>query len=191
MAVRRHDEEGTRVSREQQAEVVRLLGQETLNRRVRERLEMVKAQALGQDVGQIARWCGRSVGTVRHWLRRYQEQGVRGLRDAPRSGRPRRADGAYRAALEQAVSTPPRELGLGFDAWTSARLARYLAEQTGVQLSDGWVRALLGELGFVCGRPKHTLTHLQDPEEVAACETTLAAVHKSRQRRSRALRIAS
>lgn len=189
--MRRHEAAGTSGSSEQLAEVERLLGQATLNRRVRERLEMVKAQALGQDVGQIARWCGRRVETVRHWLRRYQEQGVSGLRDAPRPGRPRRADAAYRAALERAVSTPPRELGLGFDAWTSARLARYLAEQTGVQLSDGWVRALLGELDFVCGRPKHTLHHLQDPEEVAACETTLAAVHKSGEREPRAVRIAS
>jgi transposase len=189
--MRRHEEEGMRWSKEQQAEVERLLRRETLNRRVRERLEMVKAQALGQDVAQIARWCGLRVETVRHWLRRYQAHGVRGLRDAPRSGRPRRADAAYRAALEQAVSTPPRELGLGFDAWTSARLARYLAEQTGVHLSDGWVRALLGELDFSCGRPKHTLHHLQDPEEVTACEATLAAVHKSGERGPGAVRIAS
>jgi putative transposase len=186
-----HKEEVATVSAEQRAAVARLLGQERLNRRLRERLEMVKARALGQDVEQIARWCGRTGETVRHWLRRYQAAGVAGLRDAPRSGRPRRADAAYRAALEQAVSSPPRELGLGFDAWTSARLARYLAEQTGVQLSDGWVRALLGELDFVCGRPKHTLQHLQDAEEVAACEAELAAAHKSRQRGPGALRIAS
>jgi transposase len=189
--MRRHEAVGTSGSRVQVAELERLLRQETRNRRVRERLEMVKAQALGQDVAQIARWCGRRVETVRHWLRRYQEQGVCGLRDAPRSGRPRRADAAYRAALEAAVSTPPRELGLGFDAWTSARLARYLAEQTGVQLSDGWVRALLGELDFVCGRPKHTLHHLQDHEEVAACEEQLAAVHKRGERAPGAVRIAS
>lgn len=100
--MRRHEEQGGRRS----AEVERLLGQTTLNRRVRERLEMVKAQVLGQDVAQIARWSGRTVETVRHWLRRYQEHGVAGLRDAPRSGRPRQADAAYRAALEQAVSTP-------------------------------------------------------------------------------------
>jgi transposase len=180
-----------RWSKERQAEVERLLRRETLNRRVRERLEMVKAHALGQDMAQIARWCGRRVETVRHWLQRYQEHGVSGLRDAPRSGRPRQADAAYRAALERTVSTPPRELGVGFDAWTSARLARYLAEQTGVQLSDGWVRALLGDLDFGCGRPKHTLHHLQDPQEVAACEATLAAVHKSGERGSGAVRIAS
>jgi transposase len=188
--MRRH-EEGTSGSGEQLAAVERLLGQETLHRRVRERLEMVKAHALGQDVVQIARWCGRTVETVRYWLQRYQEHGVSGLRDAPRSGRPRRADAAYWAALEAAVGTPPRELGLGFDAWTSARLARYLAEQTGVHLSDGWVRALLGELDFVCGRPKHTLHHLQDPQEVAACEVTLAAVHKSSECGPGAVRIAS
>src|SRR5260370_36360573 len=143
-----HKEEIDRVSAEQWAEVERLLGQERLNRRVRERLEMVKAGALGQDLEQIARWCGRTVETVRHWLRRYQEDGVAGLRDAPRSGRPRQADAAYRGALGQAGSTPPRGLGLGFEAWTSARLARYLAGQAGGQRSAGGGRGVRGAGGL-------------------------------------------
>src|SRR5437588_7183881 len=94
-----HKEEVATMSAEQHAEVERLRGQETLNRRLRERLEMVKARALGRDPEQIARWCGRTAETVRRWLRRYRAAGVAGLRDAARSGRPRRADAAYRAAL--------------------------------------------------------------------------------------------
>jgi hypothetical protein len=80
------------------------------------------------------------------------------------------------AALETAVETPPPRLGLPFDVWTSARLSAYLAETTGVRLAPGWVRALLARQRFVSGRPKHTLKHLQDPEEVALCEAELAAV---------------
>ena len=60
--------------------------------------------------------------------------------------------------------------------WTSGRLSAYLAEQTGVRLAPGWLRALLARRRFACGRPKHTLDHLQDPDEVAACEAELAAV---------------
>ena len=62
--MRRHDEEGTTGSQAQLAAVEGLLKQERLNRRVRERLEMVKAQVLGQDVAQISRWCGRTEATV-------------------------------------------------------------------------------------------------------------------------------
>lgn len=143
--------------------------------RVRERLEMVKAAALGQDLAAIVAWSGRGERTVRRWLGAFAAGGVAALADAPRRGRPVVADAAYLAALEQAAETPPPALGLPFDVWTSPRLAAYLTERTGVRIAPGWLRALLAARGFASGRPKHTLGHLQDPAEVAACEQALAA----------------
>ena len=65
--------------------------------RVRERLELVKAAALGQDAGTLARWSGRTERTVCRWVGRYARAGVVGLADAPRAGRPPHADAAYLA----------------------------------------------------------------------------------------------
>src|SRR5207244_5944138 len=91
---------------------------------------------------------------------------------------PARADAAYQAALARAVETPPRELGLLFDVWTSARLSAYLEETTGVRIAPGWVRALLARQRYRAGRPKHTLGHLQDATAKTACEEVLQAVEK-------------
>lgn len=146
-----------------------------LTPRVRERLEMVKAAALGQDLAGIARWSGRRPETVRHWLRRFRTGGIAALADSSRPGRPPKADAAYLAALARAVETPPRTLDLPFDVWTSGRLSAYLREQTGVRIAPGWLRVLLHRERFACGRPKHTLQHLQDPAEVAACKEALRA----------------
>ena len=162
------------------AEVEARLRQQNLSPRVRERLEMVKAHLLGQDLAAIMGWTGRSARTVRRWVERFARGGVAALTDAPRGGRPPRADAAYLEALERAVATPPPSLGLPFDVWTSARLSAYLAETTGVRIAPGWLRALLARQRFVCGRPKHTLKHLQDDAEVAACEQELAAAGKNR-----------
>jgi transposase len=164
-----------RVSPEQAAAVERELRRRALAPRQRERLEMVKAVALGQDLPTIARWSGRTEPTVRHWLGRFAAGGVAALSDAPRAGRPAHADAAYRRAAEAALGTPPRALRLPFDVWTSARLSAYLAATTGVRIAPGWLRALLGRWDYVCGRPKHTLKHLQDPTAVAACAEELAA----------------
>ena len=167
-------EVAARAERER-AEWEALLRRRDLAPRVRERLEMVKAAALGQDVAAIAGWVRRSPPTVRLWLRRYRDGGAAALADAPRPGRPARADAAYLQALEAAVETPPRELGLDVDVWTSDRLSAYLAATTGVRIAPGWLRALLARRDFVCGRPKHSLKHLQDPDELAACRAALAA----------------
>lgn len=181
----------TRITAEQRAAVEALLHQPALNRRVRERAEMIKAAALGYEAQQIATWSGRSVRRVRHWLARFGALGVEGLADGVRCGRPVKADAAYRTALEAAVSAPPSELNLPFDVWTSDRLSAYLAETTGVRIAPGWVRALLSRQDFITGRPKHTLKHLQDAAEITAFEQELAEVGKKAGRRSRPLRTAS
>ena len=166
---------GLTLSPAQRVEVEHWLRRRDLAPRLRERLEMVKAVGLGQAVPQLAQWSGRTERTVRHWLRRYAQGGVAALADAPRAGRPAAADAAYRRAAEAARETPPRTLGLPFDVWTSARLSAYLAATTGVRIAPGWLRALRGRWDYVCGRPKHTRKHLQDPEAVAACVAELAA----------------
>ena len=181
---------GITVTREQREDVERQLRRTDLTRRMRERLEMVKAAALGDDVERIARWSGRSEARVERWLARFAAGGVAALRDATRSGRPVRADEGYLRAMETALETPPGALGLTFEVWTSERLSVYLEQQTGVHVCPGWLRALLGQHGWVCGRPKHTLKHLQDPTAVAASKAELAAVGEKGARGAGALRAA-
>ncbi len=179
------------VTDEQRQAVEGLLRRRDLVPRVRERLEMVKAVALGQDLATIEAWSGRSADTIRRWVGRFLSGGATALADAPRSGRPARADAAYLRALEVAVETPPPALGLPFDVWTSDRLSAYLAETTGVRLAPGWLRALLGRRRFACGRSKHTLKHLQDAAEVTACQAELAAAEKNRGAEPRPVRAPS
>jgi transposase len=163
------------IAMDTQTSVEALLAQRALAPRQRERLEMVKAAWRGADVAAIARWSGRTPRTVRRWLRAFRADGIGALAGAPIPGRPPKADAAYLATLEQAVETPPRTLGLPFDVWTSGRLSAYLTQQTGVHIASGWIRTLLHQQRFTCGRPKHSLAQLQDPAEVAACEAALQA----------------
>jgi transposase len=175
---------------ETQAEVEALLRQRELTARQRERLEMVKAAWLGSDVATIARWSGRTPGTVRRWLAAFRDGGVAVLAGAPIPGRPPKADAAYLAAMAAALETAPRDLGLPFDGWTSGRLGAYLETITGVHLAPGWVRVLLRRQRFACGRPKHSLAHLQAPKEVAACEHALRAAGKKGGGAAGAVRVA-
>jgi transposase len=173
------------VTAAQRPAVEAALRRRDLTPRVRERLEMVKAVALGQDLAAITRWSGRTPATVRRWLSAYQAGGLAALADAPRQGRPPKADATYLDALEAAVDTAPRTLGLPFDVWTSGRLSAYLTQQTGVRIAPGWLRVLLHQQRFACGRPKHTLEHRQDPDEVAACQEALRVAGEKGARQSR------
>ena len=61
--LRRRKQEAPAIEPAQRAVVEELLHQRALNPQVRERLEMVKARALGQDLASSATWCGRTVRT--------------------------------------------------------------------------------------------------------------------------------
>ena len=52
-------------------------------------------------IGETAAHLMRSARWVRNWLRRYDEGGLEGLRDLPRSGRPRRIP---RETIEQIIN---------------------------------------------------------------------------------------
>jgi transposase-like protein len=52
------------------------------------RARAVLLAAEGQSIAAIARHVARDRKWVRHWIGRFREERLAGLRDAPRSGRP-------------------------------------------------------------------------------------------------------
>jgi transposase len=132
--------------------------------RLRTRAQMILLAAeQGLKVPQIAAIVRESEATVLRWLKRYLAEGVEGLHDAPRPGRPSEVTEAYRAALLAAVRQRPRSLGLPFSLWTLQRLVDYLAEHTGVRVSDETVRRALKQAGIVLSRPQHQISS-PDPD---------------------------
>ena len=81
-------------------------------------------------------------------------------------GAPGKVTPAYREQLLAAVRRRPRSLGQPDSLWTLRRLADYLAEQTGVQVSYETVRRVLGAAEIVLSRPQHAISS-PDPEYVA------------------------
>ena len=78
--------------------------------------------AQGVANSRIAQAVGVSVPTVVSWRRRYQAGGVRGLEDAPRSGRPRQVP--RERVVAATLAPPPKRYGVTH--WSSRLLARHL-----------------------------------------------------------------
>ena len=129
---------------------------------VRQRAIALRLLHLGQSPNQVAPVVLVTATTIYGWHKRWRQQGIAGLRDGKRTGRPAKADRAYVQELERLLDIDPRTLGLPFTIWTINRLRLYLAEQTGILLSYTRFRALLSREGYRCKQPKHDLSHLQD-----------------------------
>ena len=85
-------------------------------------LEGLKAPEIGARMG---------LGgvTVRHWLKRFNACGLKGLEEDVRTGRPAIYSAEERSAVISAALTRPGDLGLPFACWTLDRLVAYLGEQ--------------------------------------------------------------
>lgn len=129
---------------------------------VRQRAIAIRMLHLGQHPKQVGEMVRVTSNTIYAWHKRWREQGLTGLRDGHRTGRPNKADDAYVQELERVLELDPRSLGLPFTIWTLNRLRLYLAEQTDILLSYTRFRALMSREGYRWKEPKHDLSHLQD-----------------------------
>jgi transposase len=97
--------------------------------RVVERARIVWAVHQGERGPAVARRLGLGVDVVRKWVRRFNAEGVRGLADRPRSGRPVTYSTEQVAQVLATAVTDPKRLGLPFGCWTLDRLTTYLHER--------------------------------------------------------------
>lgn len=87
----------------------------------------------------------RGEQTGLNWVRRFNAEGLAGLQDKPKTGRPPTHDQTVRSALIKLARTKPESLGYPFKMWTLERLQTAFQERHGVHLSDStiweWVEA--------------------------------------------------
>lgn len=143
-----------------------------------ERITALLLLDAGVPVRTIADTLKVSRQTLVNWKKRWLTQGVAGLQEAPRSGRPVRATASFIARLVRTAQEDPRKLGYAFSRWTAPRLSQYLFQVTHVHLSPKWIHELLAMQGLVWRRTKRTLGNLPDSREFKRARLALKRLKK-------------
>jgi transposase len=104
-----------------------------------------------------ARAGGMDRQTLRDWVIRYNEAGVDGLLDRPRSGRRPRLNAAQLAELARLVEEGPDVAVHGVVRWRCIDLQAEIKARFDVELSERHIGRLLGQLRFtrLSVRPRH------------------------------------
>ena len=129
----------------------------TLESRLVERAQIVKRALAGEGVTPIARALGIRPNTVIAWRDRFDAQGIQGLQDKPRSGKPRTYGAEFRQRVLKTLELPPPP---GQARWDGPALARYVAA------SDAAVWRVLRKEG-VCLARRRSWCVSTDPEFAA------------------------
>ena len=148
--------------------------------RVVRRAQMIRLSAEGKTASEIAALWDVTGEAVRRTIHRFNAEGIPGLADRPRKGRPPKKTDRYLALLKEAVQTSPRDLGYPFSSWTLERLREHLARETHIVLASPYLSQLMAENDIVYRRPKHGMQHLQDPQEYEEKKAFLEFVKRGR-----------
>src|ERR671929_2240316 len=131
------------VAKERTPAELRALARRERDGRVSSRL-LALANALdGMRRDEAARPAGMDRQTLRDWVHRYNAQGVGGLRDRPRPGRPCALDEGRQAALKGLILRGPALGRDGCVAWRARDLRELVERRFGGGHSESGIRRVL------------------------------------------------
>ena len=95
----------------------------TVSHAVVVRARIVLLAADGERNVEIARRVGVCVDVASKWRKRFCEEGLAGLKDRPRPGRPRRFGSTVVAGIKALACEPPEQRHVPLSRWSSFELA--------------------------------------------------------------------
>ena len=108
--------------------------------RVFRRAQAVRDVVRGQRLQTVSDTLHFPYSALRKWVHRFADQGVQGLADRPRPGRPPQVTCALAHHLDRLLDQDPLQHGSNHSQWSCQELATVLARHTGVPLSRESVR---------------------------------------------------
>jgi len=97
---------------------------------------------------------GDAPRSVEYWVRGFEQNGLAGLREGERSGRPSRLNEKQLREINSALRQMPREMGLGGNLWDGKTLAAWIAERYEIDLGVRQCQRLFRQLGFRLRKPR-------------------------------------
>jgi len=113
------------------AQLLALSRSRTAEARMVERARIILACLEGKEIQQVAQALGTSVPTVSKWRKRFGRDGLDGLHDRPRSGKPPTYDAAFRDRVLALLEQPPPAHLAHWDG-------RAVAEKLGASVHAVW-----------------------------------------------------
>ena len=118
-------EEARKVQHHPEFSLVQNSNRNRLTPKLRQRYEIVRIFVKQQSISEVAKKKGVDRKTERKWITRFQEQGITGLADRPRTGRHSSIDEGLRQKIMATLAAPVPE-SYGLKTWQAKALANHL-----------------------------------------------------------------
>lgn len=116
----------------------------------------------GKTYQEVSDFLGCGYRTVAYWCVHGDPDKLESLQDDREKGNHQKVTKEYIELLMQIIEKEPSDLGYEFGRWSTARLATYLTEVTGIGLSGEQVRRILQKKKYAYLWVKYSLEDKQD-----------------------------
>ncbi len=131
------------------------------------RLHGLLLVAQGMSCRKAASLLGDAPRTVEYWVRSFEREGLTGLQEGVRSGRPRRLTDDQLQLVGEVLRRPPEEAGLSANLWDGKTLASFLRQRFGVSLGVRQCQRIFLSLDFRLRKPRPQIANA-DPQKQEA-----------------------
>jgi transposase len=164
------------------AEQLRRKAKTESNARVRVRLLAIASVLDGMSRQDAASSAGLSRNALHDWISRYNQEGIPGLSDRPRSGRPANLDAQQADNFKQRVQAGADPSSDGLVAFRGWKLQQILRQEFSADYALSSVYQVLSRLKLrpLKPRPRHPGTDVQAQEEFKKTSPNRSAASKQR-----------
>jgi len=123
------------------------------------RLHGILLVAQGMTSPEVAKLLGDAPRTVQYWVKRFEQDGLAGLVDKERPGRPSFLSVQQLGEIDRLLRQTPRAHGLGENLWDGKTLSALIQKRYGVPLGIRQCQRLFRQLGFRLRKPRPAIAH--------------------------------
>lgn len=121
---------------------------------VKRRVRAGRLLQAGRKPAEVATMVGAPRQTVYRWRDVLQAEGIEGLRNMSKGGRPALLGAEELMRVQVALLEGPTAHGFGTSLWTLKRVRVFIEREFGVRYSEVHVWRLLGQMGFSSQKPE-------------------------------------
>ncbi len=128
------------------------------------RLHAILLVANGMSCPTTAKILGDSERPVRYWVQQFNEEGLQGLIDSERLGRPSRLSDRQMEHVGKTLRQSPNEGGMAGGIWDGKTLSAYIKKTYAIDLGVRQAQRMFRMLGFRLRKPRPLIAHA-DPDK--------------------------
>jgi transposase len=128
------------------------------------RLHAILLVAQGISCREVGRLLGDSARAVQYWVQRFEEEGLSGLVEDEKPGRPRRLTSEQLDRIALVLRDSPNMAGMSVNLWDGKTLAAFILRKWNIVLGVRQCQRLFRQLGFRFRKPRPVIAHA-NPEE--------------------------